>query len=200
VQGSAGLSPQFVTHYYLGDREPFLNLSDLAEPELGRVLAELRSLRTSGLRRVFGARYMQLRRLTEARLREQFVEVGGRPERLAPHYFVLGESPWYRDLSPDMCCIRLSVSNLPSDVTSLTYPDSFTAMGLGRQFGLPHDPKPYHECVYRLEDLERVVTAFGLPEDHPDDDYTGYQHRPFEKYIEVQLWSDRPITGGLTAP
>ena len=197
VQTPGSRVPGFVTHYYLGDREPFLNLSDLAEPDLVDVLADLRSLRTSGLRRVFGGRYMQLRRLTETRLRERFVEVGGRPERSAPHYFVLGESPWYRELSPTMRSVTLKLGDLPSDVTSFTYPDSFTAMALGPQFGLPRDPKPYHERVYRIEDLERVVTEFGLPEDELDEDYTGYEHRPFEKYIEVQVWSDLPIT---TAP
>lgn len=32
--------PSFVTHYYRADRRPFLNLSDLAEPETAAVLTE----------------------------------------------------------------------------------------------------------------------------------------------------------------
>jgi hypothetical protein len=60
--------PDFVTHYHPGDREPFLNLSDLADPDLTDVLAQLRSLRTSGSKRVFGGRHMELRRLTEEHL------------------------------------------------------------------------------------------------------------------------------------
>ena len=100
----------------------------------------------------------------------------------------------YRELSPSMRSVTLKLGDLPSDVTSFTYPDSFTAMGLGPQFGLPHDAKPYHERVYRIEDLDRIVSEYGLPEDQPDEDYTGYEHRPFEKYIEVQVWSDLPIT------
>jgi hypothetical protein len=130
-------------------------------------------------------------------MRELFIEADGRPERSAPHYFVLGESSWYRELSPTMRSVTVKLADLPSEVTSFTYPDSFTAMGLGPQFGLPHDAKPYHERVYRIEDLEGVVAEFGLPEDEPDKDYAGYEQRPFEKYIEVQVWSDLPI---ITAP
>jgi hypothetical protein len=193
VQLQDGHLPDFVTHYYLAGREPFLNLSDLDEPGLSDVLAQLQSLRASGLKRVFGGRYMELRHLTEAHLHRLFVEGGGRPERRAPHYFVLGESPWYRGLSQDMRSVTLRIAELPTAVTSFTYPDSFTAMGFGPQFGLPHDPKPYHQRVYRMESLSGVVAEFGLPVGEADDDYTGYQHRPFEKYVEFQLWSDEPI-------
>jgi hypothetical protein len=28
--------------------------------------------------------------------------------------------------------------------------------------------------------------------------YDGYQNRPFEKYLEVQLWSDSPVREFLT--
>jgi hypothetical protein len=74
-----------------------------------------------------------------------------------------------------------------------TYPDSFTSMGCGQAFGLPDDPRPYHGTVYRIEELQPVVDEYGLPDDQPDAVYNGYQHRSFEKYIEVQLWSDEPI-------
>jgi hypothetical protein len=29
--------------------------------------------------------------------------------------------------------------------------------------------------------------------DDTDDPYEGYERRPFEKYVEIQLWSDTPI-------
>ena len=84
--------PEVVTHYYLAGRKPFLSLSELADAELDAVLADLSMLRDGGRQhRPFGPRYMHLRRLTEARLRELFIAAGGQPERTAPHYFVLGE-------------------------------------------------------------------------------------------------------------
>ena len=93
--------PRFVTHYHLADRAPFLNLSELSDPELTAVLAELDARRQRGSHRVFGPRYMELRRLTEARLRRLFADAGGAPERTSPHYFVLGASAWYLGLAPD---------------------------------------------------------------------------------------------------
>lgn len=50
--------PTFVTHYYLADKRPFLNLSDLSESELPPVMKDLERRRVSaGLKRVFGSRY-----------------------------------------------------------------------------------------------------------------------------------------------
>jgi hypothetical protein len=131
--------PGFVTHYYLPGRQPFLSLSGLGDAELAAVLADLGALRRAGKQhRPFGPRYMELRRRTEVRLREMFVAAGGRPERPWPHYFVLGDSPWYAGLAENMQSIQLPLSALPPGQTTITYPDSFTAMGLGTDLGLGH--------------------------------------------------------------
>lgn len=53
-------------------------------------------------------------------------------------------------------------------------------MAFGPQFGLPLQSRPYHKQA-------------GGPEDR----YEGYAHRPFEKYIEVQVWSDEPVRSFL---
>jgi hypothetical protein len=47
--------------------------------------------------------------------------------------------------------------------------------------------------VFSLAALPSLIARYGLPDDAPDPDYDGYQQRPFEKYIEVQLWSDEPV-------
>jgi hypothetical protein len=192
--------PTFVTHYHFADKPPFLNLSDLDEAELAPVMQDLERRRaSSGLKRVFGARYMQLRRLTEGRLYELFLQAGGMPERKAPHYLVLGSSEWYRGLAADTCEVVLPLADLPTEVTSFTYPDSFTAMAFGPQFGLPLQPRPYHERVFRLAQLKDVIAKYGLPADGTEDRYEGYAHRAFEKYIEVQVWSDKPIRSFLVS-
>lgn len=177
--------PDEVRHYWRRARGPFLNLSDLSDVELADVMEHLMSGHATGLhRRAFGRRYMELRRRTEARMRRLFIEAGGRPERESPHYFVLGESRWFAGLADDMEEVVLPLAALPDEATSITYPDSFTAMGLV--------PQPYHERVFRLSDLEALVEQYGLPAD-PMDGYEGYEQRPFEMYIEVQLWSDEPV-------
>ena len=185
--------PTFATHYYLADREPFLSLSDLPVDEATAVMAELHARRRNGYQRVFGRRYMELRQLTEARLRELFVEAGGAPDRRAPHYFVLGTSAWYRALAPDTREVRIELTELPTGAASFTYPDSFTAMAFAPRFGLPYEARPYHERVYRMHELSDVLAEFGLPADAPDASYAGYQHRPFERYIEIQCWAEPPL-------
>ena len=123
--------PTFASHYYLPDRKPFLNLSDLDGIQLESVMGELDDLRGVGLRRVFGRRYMELRRLTESRLYDLFVAGGGLPSRRVPHYFILGECAWFRDLHPQIRVVTVDLADLPAEVTSFTYPDSFTSMGYG---------------------------------------------------------------------
>ncbi|MGH3728660.1 MAG: hypothetical protein ACRDTU_07880 [Micromonosporaceae bacterium] len=186
--------PDVVTHYHLADKPPFLSLSELSGAELEAVLRDLRRRRTdSGLRRVFGSRYMDLRRLTESRLKDLFELAGGTPERATPHYFVLGVSRWFRGLSPDAQEITVPLAELPDDATSFTYPDSFTSMGYGPRFGVPYEPRPYHGKVFRLRELANVVAKYGIPQDAPEPDYEGYHRRDFETYIEIQLWSDAPL-------
>jgi hypothetical protein len=186
--------PAFVTHYHLPDKAPFLNLSELREPELSEVLEDLEGRRRSSqLQRIFGRRYMELRRLTEARLHELFVQAGGKPERRAPHYFVLGASSWYRGLALGTQEVVVALSTLPFEVTSFTYPDSFTAMGFLPRYGLPYEARPHHQRVFRMDQLLAVIERYGLPADEAEPTYDGYQDRPFEKYLEVQLWSDQPI-------
>jgi hypothetical protein len=192
--------PGFVTHYYLAGRRPFLSLSELGETELAAVLADLGALRRAGKQhRPFGPRYMDLRRLTEARLRELFTAAGGQPQRPAPHYFVLGTSPWYEGLGQNMQRVQLPLSALPASQTSITYPDSFTAMALGTSSGPGHQARPCHGRVFLLGELPGLVERFGIPAPRRDGHYQSWTTWPAEAYIEVQLWSDDPIRGFITS-
>ena len=174
------MAPTFVTHYYMPGQLPFQNLSDLPEDELAIVLNDLnQNKEKTGLQRIFGPRYMDIRRRTEEKLLRLFIEAGGKPERKVPHYFVLGSSKWFRGLAINMQEVRVPVRQLPASVSSFTYPDSFTAMGLAQEYGLPYEKKPYHEQVFRLSQLSDIVEHYGLPADDPDDPYEGYHRRTF---------------------
>ena len=197
---AAGLAvPQFVTHYYLPDRRPFLNLSDLEDSEALREMAELLKMRAQGLQsRSFGRVYLHWRRATEIRLRALFIERGGEPHRLAPHYFVLGESRWFAGLAVNMQAVTLPLDWLPPQAASFTLVDSFTAMGLGPQFGVAHRPEAHQTQLYRIDELNQVVRKHGLPRDNPPaEGYEGYQRLPVTQFIEVQLWSDDPVAAFL---
>lgn len=183
--------PDFITHYHLPDRRPFLNLSDLDDTSMGTVLSELRTTARTGFsQRQFGPRYMELRRSTETLLRSRFVGRGGRPSRTSPHYFVLGESPWFRGLYRDASEVRVPLAALRTEHVSVTYPDSVTSMGLLSGFGIDVSPRDHHENVYRIDELPGLIERCGLPSGVKPGSYEGHQRDDFEHYIEVQVWSD----------
>ena len=182
--------PDYVTHYYVPGRPPFLNLSELTAPEWDAIRQALEDERATGRsHRVFGRRYLDLRRATETKLRDLFVVAGGEPERDAPHYFVLGSSKWFQGLSHEMQEVAIPLDALPDSATSMTIPDSVTSMGLGGGYGLPVEPLPHHGRVFRFSQFTDAIETYGFPEDRPGN-YAGYQHRSFELYAEVQVWSD----------
>ena len=188
--------PTYVTHYCPAEDGPFRNLSDLPIDEARAVVQRLGERRKADPRhkRLFGSRYVDYRRQVEAKLRALFVARGGRPERAAPHYFVLGRSAWFEGVYPETRSVRLALDELPRDQTSFTYPDSGVAMRVGPDFGLSPDPvRPYHERVFLLDELSEVVASYGLPTDDGEPLYENYHRRHFEHYIEVQLWSDEPV-------
>lgn len=177
----------FVTHYHRADRPPFANLSEVAELEVDQVLAGL----TGGSRRRFGPRYLPLRRATEARARELFVAAGGRPVRRCPHYFVLGSSSWFAGLYDEPREIRLPLSALTPEVTSFTWTDSISALGLGEGLGVPGPTEPWQRGLHLLGDLDLSRADAAVTTGTAD--YVGYQRRVLQHYVEVQLWSDEPV-------
>lgn len=189
------MAPDFVTHYHRADRAPFLNLSDLTETEARAVTTDL--AQAGGSERRFGPRYHQLRRDTERLLRERFIARGGQPQRRSPHYFVLGESGWFRGMYRDYGQVRLDLAALPPEATSLTWPDSIASMGLLVEYGISLPDKPQYGQVFQLDELDRVLAAFGRPDSGQPADYTGHQRAAFDHFIEVQLWSDEPIADWL---
>lgn len=181
------MSEPYATHYYRADRRPFQNLSEVDDRELDAVLATL----AEGSRRRFGPRYVPLRRATEARARELFVQAGGRPVRRYPHYLVLGSSHWFAGLYDEACEVRVPLRDLPPGVTSFTWTDSITALGLGTDLGVPQPVEPWKRGLYRLDQLDLTATAALTPT--AEQDYEGYQQRLLDHYVEIQLWADEPV-------
>lgn len=182
--------PKFATHYYLPEIGPFRSLSELPDGPEDPVFLDLlaRHQHNPGYRRRYGRNYIGVRREVEARLRELFVARGGKPRRRHPFYLVLGESPWFRDLNADHQELRIPLSELDPEVTSLTYPDSFIA--------LTRDDKPYYNQVFLLDEIGDLVTRFGVPDNDQLAPYERYWETEFELYIEVQLWDVPPGFNG----
>jgi len=88
--------PNFITHYYLSDRKPFLNLSDLSKEEMKPIVDGLNNRRKEGeTYRGFSDWYFLQREEAEINLRKVYIEKGGMPKRKSPHYFTLGKSIGY---------------------------------------------------------------------------------------------------------
>jgi hypothetical protein len=172
--------PDFLSHYYEAAIGPFVNLSDLP---LSEAEAHLQRIRRAG--QTFASQrspdYLKIRRQLEDRIRELFIQKGGKPQRERPHYMILGTCPWGLAWYLDGRELRIPLIDFPSEIVSFTYGDTFPAMR-------HQDGKPYRRQVYLLEELPELVLQFGLPQDwNPDG-----KHGP-DRYIEAQIWDDAPL-------
>ena len=179
--------PDFVTHYYLEGKRPFLSLSDLNGDTSNPIFVEMlnKHKKDPSYMRRYGESYLEMRKNAETKLRELFCKKGGKPTKDYPHYCVLGKSEWFRNLNDHHVSLELLIKDLPFDQVSLTFPDSFVAM--------TQMEKPYYEHVFMLDELDEMVSLFGLPEDEVPDSYVRYWEGDFEKYVEVQIWDDSII-------
>ena len=93
--------PDYITHYYLAEHQPFLSLSELNPKEYSSVFDELlnRHKTDPDYHRRYGRNYINKRKTIEDTLRSHFVKRGGKPTRKYPFYFVLGESLWFKHLN-----------------------------------------------------------------------------------------------------
>ena len=173
------LIPDFLCHYYEATDGPLRNLSDLPEEQAEEVLERIRTQedRFASQRR---EDYLSIRRGLEERVRGLFIEKGGRPKRLRPHYFVLGECPWLMSWYPHGCALRIPLAAFPPGSVSFTYGDTFPAMR-------HQDGKPHRGQVYILAELPGLVAAYGLPQVWNAEGKLGP-----DRYIEAQVWDDAP--------
>ncbi len=179
--------PNFVTHYHLPDRQPFLTLSDLEgnieHPVFVQMLNKHKS--DTGYNRRYGRQYLKMRMDAEAKLKRLFENRGGKPKRKYPFYFVLGSSEWFRHLNSNHKELRIGLSELPRNSVSVTFSDSFIAMTA--------EDKDYYEKVYFIDELKELVNKRGLPKNEKPESYENYWVGDFEKYIEVQVWDDEVV-------
>ena len=176
--------PDFLSHYYEAARGPFRSLSDMPAEEAERILERIRR---EGL--IFASKrpadYLTIRREMEARIRELFIQKGGRPQRDTPHSMCLGACAWLLAWYQEGREIRVPLAAFNPLTVSFTYGDCFPAMRY-------QDGKPYRGQVYTLEEIPEVVRLYGLPQEWNKDGKLGP-----ERYIEAQVWDDEPLRAYL---
>lgn len=173
-----------IIHYFIKGTPPFENILNQSSEKQAEIISDI-SLNHS-TKRVFGSRYLQLRAKTEVKLKDLFTRSGGNPEVDHPSYFVLGESIWFEGLSDSHQKIEIPLDQLDTSLLSVTYPDSFVSMGFMPEFGMKVEEMPYHNKIFKVEDIPSLIKEYGLPKD--EGQYENYQNESFEKYIEVQYW------------
>ncbi|MFC0214139.1 hypothetical protein ACFFK0_17055 [Paenibacillus chartarius] len=161
----------FLFHYFDESVGPFRNLSDL-EPEAAKhVLQEIR-VQNKGFTSRRSADYLFIRRSLEAKARELFIEKGGRPARPLPHYMTFGECPWLLEWYENGKELRIPITHF----------DPLPTMRV-------QDGRKYRGQVYTLHEIYQVIREFGR-------NYDGKGGS--ERYIEVQIWDDTPLTAWLS--
>jgi hypothetical protein len=176
--------PNTLYHYYEQSRGPFRSLSDLPLEEAEAILSAIRQ-RGEGFASQRKLDYLGIRRELEDYVRARFIEKGGQPVRLRPHYMILGKCDWLKSWYKEGCELCIPLSQFDPCHVSFTYGDTFPAMRYA-------DGKPYRRQVYTLAELPELIACYGLPQDWNADGTYGP-----DRYIEAQIWSDEPLKAWL---
>lgn len=170
-------------HYYDSTIGPFRNLSDVSEAEARAVLADIRREKPRSQSAKRDPRYVEHRRSCESILRREFARKGGRRERFAPHYMVVGHSPWLSTWFENGAFIKIPIEEFDKSTLSFTYGDSMPTFSPS-----VNDGREYRCRLYTYDEIVPVIDKYGLPQDWNDDGRFGP-----ERYVEVHVWSDETI-------
>jgi len=185
--------PGFITHYYLPDKQPFLNLSDLSDEAKRPVLEDLEQRRLAGkMKRYFPDWYFPQRQEAENNLFEACLAKGGQPQRKAPHYFTLGRSKGIEmGYNNNFKTIQLPINIVEKEVlfsigdTLWTFSKSYTEQ-------ITWKNEWYHGKLYTYEETKEILIQLGLDVDNP---------ASLQKYkvpcVEALIWSDEILHQAL---
>lgn len=176
-------------HYYEQSTGPLRSISDLPDEEAENVLQRIKLEKPDIFLSKRPEDYLQKRRRFEGILREEFIKMGGHPERSTPHYFVVERCPFFEKWYEHTACIAVDTSELDMSQVSFTYGDSHPTFS-----GNVKDGKEYRNRLYDFAGIQELIKKYGLPQIwNPD-----FKYGP-ECYIEVQIWTDRGLEKWLQA-
>jgi hypothetical protein len=174
----------FISHYFDESTGPFRTLSDLEPEEADRILNEIR-IQKKGFASKRSSDYLTIRRSLELKARELFILKGGKPIRSYPHYMIVGECLWLLEWFEKGKELRIPITEFDPYTISFTYGDLFPTMRY-------QDGKKYRGQVYTLNEIYQVINEFGLPQE-----WNAQGNNGPERYIEVQVWDDKPLSTWL---
>lgn len=169
----------YLYHYFEKEKGAFNNLSELKIDEAQKIQNQLKG--------VFAAQrnseYLNRRKYLEKLVRELFIQKGGNPERLTPYYMVVGECPWLNSWYKESSHVKIPISDFDINTLSFTYGDTFPTFS-----DKITDDLEYRKTVYTYDEILKIIEKYGLPQEK-------WTKQIFAQpaYIEVQVWSDKPI-------
>jgi hypothetical protein len=176
--------PAVVTHNYDPRRGAFRNICDLPGAEAQAILTQIRS---SGQRKLKD-NYLHRRLATEAWLIAERAKRLCRTRLNRAIYFFLGDFADGMDGSRPESFIMQLAEFSPNTVT-FTYSDSMASFATGTEAKHMADRREYHGRVFVLDEIIDLVDRFGLPGDRWKTDHS----LRYDKFVEVQVWDDKPI-------
>ena len=169
-------------HYFEKSRGPFLAITELPQEEAMNILSEI-ARENPNLVHPNPEWFLTKRRELETIVRDKFIEKGGKPVRIAPHYMTVEKADcmnsWYNE--PE--CIEIDVKEFDLSVISFTYGDTFPIFN-----NLLDNGEEYRNNVYRYDEIINIINKYGYPQETEH-----IQNVPMNyllKYAEAHIWSD----------
>jgi hypothetical protein len=187
--------PEIITHHDDPRRGLCQNLCNGPGADAEGILAEQRaSLRASGQPGRLKENYLERRTRVEAWLLAGRTRQLGKPAREHPIDFVLGHMADGRDpIRPRS--LQVPLAAFARDMVTFTYPDSMTSFEIAAQAPDGAQRRDDHGQIFTLDEIREVVAAHGLPDARGPIGASGTPDR----FIEVQVWDERPIRRFLAA-
>lgn len=178
------LVPGVITHNYDPSRGIGKNICNLPVDQAELVLEDIRA---SGTRKI-KPNYLERRIVVESWLIAERHKKLGETALGRPIYFFLGDFADGKDPSRPSS-LTMPLSAFAPEALTFTYPDSMASLPIATQDCHEFHRKEYHVHVFTFSEIKSVVAQFGLPGNR-------WMHDPsmaYDKFIEVQVWDDRPI-------
>lgn len=175
----------YLYHYFERSRGPFKAISDLPNEDAVEVLSNIRKTNPD-LVHPNMLWFLNRRRELEAAVRDMFIEKGGKPVRLYPHYMTVERADsmktWY--LEPE--CLKIDITEFNLESVSFTYGDMFPVFNPNLD-----DGREYRKQVYKYDEIVEIIEKYGYPQEVEADPNIPVGH--LLKYVEAHIWSDEVI-------
>ena len=176
----------YLYHYFEKNNPPFRTLTSLSYDEAKNIIC-------SGLTestKFDVDKFLKLRFDRDKKLREKYIEIGGKPIRNVPVYFTLGPNEGMKTWFNEVDYIKIPFVEFNSLTVSFTYGDSFAVLNPSLNTG-----EDWWGNIYHYDGIKKIIEKYGFPEDPIYD----MQKRIFPKdkhindclkYVEAHVWSD----------